>query len=92
MPQIVRELVVSTAHMPNWVARAMDERNNREMVMLPYDCVEFGYLVWVCRPEDSSDYPPELDAVMAMARKHGCTWIRFDCDAAIEEDLPKWEW
>ena len=65
------------------------------VLLFPCDRGFYGYTLWV---DDAfpamaiSDKHPDLVAVIAFARKHGCQWVRFDCDEPPIKDLPTYEW
>lgn len=99
-PEIRRSLVLSTAHIPGRIAREMDsyatERGElaEELEQISFDCVNYGYQIWV--PGDARDVPgtpPELEPAFALARKHNCTYVVFDCDGFEHPELlPLYEW
>ena len=42
--------------------------------------------------DDLAVIPSELVFVMGYAAANGCSYIRFDRDGDIIDDLPTWEW
>lgn len=98
-PEISRVLVLSTAHIPREHAQEMDEHqrvNNPETAVtydLSYDCIQWGYLVWVAEdPQISEALPKPWPLLLAYARKCGCRWIKFDCDGPVMPFLEHWDW
>ena len=60
------------------------------------DDESFG--TWVCLGDisiddniEGSDIPDDLKAVLKYAEANDATWIMFDCDAPVNEDLPTYE-
>ncbi len=85
-PNISKLLEISTAHVPfsasedceSW---AYGEFNQGIWSYVPAKPFEDHYAPYGGLPE-------WLKAVHDFARKYGCSWVLFDADAAIEEDLP----
>jgi len=52
---------------------------------------DFGWFVYV--PDDiEPDTPHDLVKVFEYARRNKCSWIKFDCDAPVDEELPVYDW
>jgi hypothetical protein len=79
--EIERLLALSTAHLPEHVLNVPDT--------LAYPN-EYGGFFWV--DNDEGSHLPELEAVLAFARQHDITWLKFDRDAPEIEELPTWNW
>jgi hypothetical protein len=116
--EIRKSMVLSTAHIPQELAEAMDmvgidmalqrlSNSNRSscsgfasaeqeemLVNVSFDSINYGYSVWVPSHRDDNDAhaPPALKPVYDLARKLGCNYIVFDCDASKYDDLPIWDW
>lgn len=100
--EIRRSLVLSTAHLREATDKAMEAFADADattpldldpVANLSYDAVMYGYQVWVGTDTETPEgIPEEFTAIFALARKHQCTWVIFDCDAAIVDELPHWEW
>lgn len=64
-------------------------------MLFPCDTGFYGYVIWVdegfATMQESENYP-DLVAVIAFAKAHGCHWIRFDCDQEPIAELPTYEW
>lgn len=97
---IQRTLVLSTAHMPQWMARAMDNyavegkcRDDR-MDLVAFDPVEYGYRVHVGEdPSVIDKQPPEIRPALRLALANNCTWVMFDCDGFTHSTLlPTYDW
>lgn len=116
-PDIRQMLVLSTAHLPENLARAMDavgldcahqrfvddggsdrfvkiatDEQDELLSMTSFDCVTFGYLVWVIEDPPEEGLPPALALAMAFAREQGCSWLKYDCDGFEYPNLPAWSW
>lgn len=81
-PGIEKNLVVSTGHL------SKETMAQLEMKPCPLSCCkldwDYGWLVWVYDEADVAEHqiPSDLAQLMPLARKLGCTWIRFDADAS----------
>jgi hypothetical protein len=51
----------------------------------------YGYFIY-CDEEPLPDWPEDVRAVMAFARKHGCEYLLLDRDADTTEELPQYDW
>lgn len=99
--QIDRMIVLSTNHIPWRTSRALDasteggtiEGNGDMPATLKW--ASYGWMVWAddgFRTMRSSDAHPELLRVIEFALKHGCQWIRLDCDGPEYPELPTFDW
>jgi hypothetical protein len=85
-PNITRLLEISTAHVP------FESSENCE----DWAYGEFDQGMWSYVPSESGedyykpkgDLPEWLKPIHNYARKHGCSWILFDADCCIEDELP----
>ena len=88
--EIQKVLVLSTGHVTQETAEALEARSVPNMVV-PY---EHGFFIWV--PSTASDVddgvPGELKFLLGYARGVGCDWLRLDSDGPERDDLAKWEW
>ena len=108
-PEISPMLFLSTAHLRKETAEAMDlvrvsrqeEEGQRHHVLpeghplqlVSFDCIEYGYLVWVTDDEGLlKSMPEEIAAAIRFAKQHGCRYIKFDCDVERIDELPSWDW
>jgi ADP-glucose pyrophosphorylase len=85
-PEIVRMLVISTAHLPLEVCRELDERDTVALagaVVYPF---EYGAFVYASE-EPGEDCPPYLAAAISRARALRCGWIKYDADGEILDGL-----
>lgn len=82
--EINKMWALSTAHLRESTCNWLDKRGN-------YPKGEYGWFVYV-----SEDYVPgtpnELKVIFAKARELGVSWIEFDCDAPIVDDLVIFDW
>lgn len=102
LPQVDRVLVISTGHVSEqtakWLSAAPSAAPERPPVMYWEEgrCWRWiGWQVWVpdTREDDSSPAQyADLSAVLDFARDLGCRWVRFDCDADVLPELPKFNW
>ena len=93
MPNVVRVLELSTAHVPAEVARALSADTIPGTIV--FDKGDHGWLVLVdldLAADHQESYPAELLAVQRYAWGHRCDWIMFDADAEADPELPTWEW
>lgn len=83
-------LVLSTAHLRRATAEAMNAPGTAEWI---FDEIQYGYLVKVTQERvPEMGIPDELWGCMEFAKSNGCSHIRFDCDGATYESLPKFNW
>lgn len=87
---IGKTLELSTAHLAYATSLAMDHGEH---------CLArtgYGYLVfadpWDVAHEEVSPIPKDLIACMKLALDHNCTYILFDSDEPIIEELPTYDW
>lgn len=103
-PNIFKLLDLSTGHLPETVARDLNESEG----VTAYDLGGYGWLLYV--PEDidgqveeyASDDPDQVadedkihEAIVTIwrhARKHGCQYVLLDLDAPTDPDLPAYDW
>lgn len=95
--------VVSTAHVTRETADKLalaypygassNGAAYREELPLGYAHGEYGWLLLTSDTEGVPERcPPELAALLRQAQESGCEWLLLDRDAAIDPDLPSWEW
>lgn len=83
-PSFIRKtLVLSTAHLTP---------TQRERMSSIADAIEYGWIMWAFDERGDDDIGDELWAICELARKHGCDWIKFDCDAGLVSGLPDFKW
>lgn len=51
-----------------------------------------GYGYWVNVEPGRSDIPEDLAQLIDLANENNCMWLVLDCDGAIVEGLPTWNW
>lgn len=89
---------VSTAHITvNDNAILLGAENNELPEIIHY-LLEYGYLIEVCHTLIDNKYPPnpklspEFQKIYMDAVKEKVDFIKFDCDASINDNYPKFEW
>ncbi|PNV83807.1 MAG: hypothetical protein C0610_16640 [Desulfobacteraceae bacterium] len=80
-------VVVSTAHLPEYLAKMMEDECDRPYV---YEKTAYGYRIWA--KSDVSWLPKEIKPIIVRARKGGYRWVEFDMDADEQEEFQTWEW
>jgi len=88
-PEIAKVLVLSTAHLPETVDKALTA-NVEAYPEISCDRITWGYLVWVRESGYAAGEP--WDTLFAYANNLHCQWIKFDCDGPVMPDLPSWDW
>ena len=90
MPTLHDLLELSTAHLPPQLA----DRLSSIPGVHACSCV-YGWLMWIPDPNDEPN-PAQDDDVLAAIQRYaqalGCSFILFDRDAEIIDDLPHWDW
>lgn len=86
--EIEKVLVCTTGNLMQATCDAVCEGKIEQLWAMSY---EHGALVWAEALEPVQGYP-ELKAILQLAQKQGCRWVRFDCDAEPLPDMPLWEW
>ena len=97
---VEQTLVLSTAHLPHFDAMALDRAAKFPNQYasrgwpVPSMAREQGWLLHVGTPDDLGEAPESsaIQEVARYARRRGCVWVLFDCDAAKIPELPTWEW
>lgn len=86
---VVRMLILSTAHMPT--EDAFEDPQALETIAC--DAVEYGWLVYVTdEPFFLKEMPNWIRPIMHRANDLGCRYIKFDRDAQIYPDFIEYEW
>ena len=89
---VFKVLDISTVHIKPETLKSKVEKNNY------LNCMDsdYGSLIWVPEIGDCYNIPWEqdLEDCLNMARKMDCSYILFDCDSYICDELPtyKKEW
>jgi hypothetical protein len=93
--EIRRFVVISTAHVSETTARRLDNTPAKEWPCAGGPYGEYGWLVYV-HDENAGvgrdAIPTDLFEAMCWARKQGCDYVLFDCDADMIEGLPTYDW
>lgn len=85
-PDIFTTVVVSTAHLPAELAKAMDDQS--DLGSFAYETVAYGYRVYT----NGDDIPDAIKEIVTAAKHAGAKYIEFDCDGPKLADFPTWEW
>jgi hypothetical protein len=99
--EVVRMLVLSTAHVSKETADLLNERGS-EALFTFYPKGDYGWMIPVQRLQHEKTgaisvanperMPGDLVQVMVMALNERCEWVMFDCDADQIPGLPVYEW
>lgn len=100
MPEIRKFLDLSTAHVPQTVAAALDELFKHgpdpERADWRYWIVgcsnTYGWWIWAGQEDGLDELPADLRACVDLAKQHDCDWILFDRDTTPIDDLPTYDW
>lgn len=92
--EINKMLVLSTGHLSKQTRDALEAGDEFHMTMMGW---EYGWVIWAygereVRERDQEGLgpiPPDVAQACLLAKRLGCDWVRFDCDANPEESL---EW
>jgi hypothetical protein len=84
--EVNKELVLSTCHLPECVAKMMDDGD--QSVGFVYYKFMFGYMVCV----NPSKYPAEMMPHIDKAKELGCLWLVYDCDGMVYDEFKTYEW
>ena len=84
-------LVLSTAHMSLHTAQDW-------MPQCPWSCFEkgdYGWFMYVCDDvgiTEATGVPQEIRSALPVAKRSACTWIMWDRDGPVVEELPEYDW
>jgi hypothetical protein len=93
--EIATHLVLSTGHISAATAELLDRWTAMDLAARPLSVAstDYGWFVSTYMiPRAGEPIPPELDAIIALARKHGCAWILLDRDGGTIAELPIFNW
>jgi hypothetical protein len=86
---VQKYLDLSTGHVSNDTALWLDSQPS-SIIMYPKG--EYGWFVYAASEEYDDDTPKDLIACIDHAKALDCTWIMFDADGELIEELPEYEW
>lgn len=88
---ICRVLTLSTCHIREETARALDECAYTELVI--YKKERFGWWIYIPRywQDIIKNVPDDLAACIELAADNCCEWLCLDRDGKVE-DLPSYDW
>lgn len=100
--EIDKQLTLSTAHMPRWLAELMDDAGNshnfiasRRLCDTIFDSLRYGFRIYAGNSDGDhpiDKFPKPLRKVIKLARKLDCLWVVFDQDGPTYKGLPQWDW
>lgn len=93
--EIQHVLVLSTAHLRKETAIMFSSGEAPCGVIV--DNLQYGYLMYAdldphADTDTDTDDAPELIAIIALAKAHDCSHVRFDSYGPIVPELPTFEW
>jgi hypothetical protein len=92
--QIGRYVVIGTMHVRCATAQLLTEWALLPPVDQPLavSVTQCGWFLPSARPGRVEQLPPELPAILALGRRHGCGFVLVDCDGPRCPDLPVFAW
>ena len=94
-PVMFEILELSNAHIPEHTARAIDGGYMPEGIML-ISVHDTGWMFYMADPLPRTTLRlqghGELAALLALAEKHGCYYLKLDADAQVVDGLPIFDW
>ena len=94
--EISRMLTISTAHIAEETAKALNESlysSEPSIDLCIYEKKDYGFLIHI--PEDwktKRTLPSDLQTCIELADKNGCIWLCLDRDAETVTGLPVYGW
>ena len=85
--EISKMLTISTAHITEETDKLL---RDGEVDVCCFSLDDFGWLILSFGPD--KDIPEDLQACLTFANRHGCDWLRMDCDAPVVEGLVVYDW
>lgn len=89
---IAKVLTISTAHIPESVAKMLGDEPRTNQLGLSVYPYEYGFWIYVPSYEVERTFPEPLDLCMRFAKENSCEWLRLDCDAELLENFPIFDW
>lgn len=86
--EIDRMLTCCTSHVTVQDTKHLDDPSDM-LVSYPY---EYGWIVFAGDNEMHENLSKEANALLALARKHGCEWLRLDQAGDTIEGFEVFEW
>ena len=83
--EINKELVLSTAHIREVTAKALEQSS----AGISCDVYEYGFRIHVSKYVTPYE---ELNYLLNLAKSHECKWLVLDQDAETYFTLPQYEW
>lgn len=88
--EIYKIIVMSTVHITK---ESFDYLNGGTFPISFINDDGYGKVIRITdRDLEDADYPTDLLSCMEFAKKNGCNYVRFDSDATMYNELPKYEW
>jgi len=93
--EIQRTLVVSTAHITEDEDRELREAPDTDYLLSVYSN-EYFHSIYVPYTEKLKDFEKQVGknilALLKIAKKHNCAYLKLDRDAVVYDDLPQFDW
>lgn len=93
-PEIYKTLVLSTAHLPRYLAHLANLETKYSFDLTKLEPVRYGLSLWVGWAEDPKECktPECLIPILKYAKKKKCRYVNFDQDGEIMKDFCAYEW
>lgn len=100
MPDVMKMLTLSTAHISESTAKALEqdpETNELGLAVYPKctgqepDAERFGWFIYLNREIDEG-LPDDLKQALRYARDRDCQILCLDCDGPEEPELNTYDW
>jgi len=88
--EIHKMLVISTGHVSKETAKLLEGEAFEDSHELPltFTWGDYGWLIYAqADPQEPEGFPADLQACMDFSKKHGCQWLRLDCDGEPADGL-----
>ena len=84
---------ISTAHIPEHTAKALEEKSITELVYESWSesWSDYGWIIWVDADYADEEHK-ELNDIIKYCQEHGIDYLKLDCDADVVEEFPTFEW
>ena len=91
--EIVKLLVVSTAHLSEETVKAIEDiTSDKNVLWDPSFTRDQGWVFCVDMAGKYEKAPADLQDMIAFAHGQGCDWLMFDCDANVVDELKTYDW
>lgn len=92
--EVRRFVVLSTGHLTEETAHNLDHLKVGDWPVCGGHFSTYGWFMWVVPAQEhaDADLPADLRTVFKFCDDHGFGYVLFDCDAALVEGLPCYDW